>query len=99
MKCVTYSDTLCIVAVIQLIVREWPMETLYLIAVTPLLLAAGGAVAGWLITGRRVAVPTGSTRVLTVVVSSVALVVMIGYWLLRTIPSLVPACRTTQTSR
>jgi len=67
------------------------METLYLIAVTPLLLAAAGAVAGWLVTGRRVTVPTGLTRVLILVATVVALVVMIGYWLVRTIPSLAPS--------
>ena len=67
------------------------MGILYLIAVAPLVLAAAAAAAGWLITGRRVGVPTGLTRVLTVVGTSAALVVMIGYWLLQTLPSLAPA--------
>ena len=66
------------------------MEILYVIAITPLLLAAAAAAAGWLVTGRRLAVPTGLTRVLIVVATSAALAVMIGFWLVRTIPSLAP---------
>ena len=67
------------------------MGILYLIALTPLVLAAAAAAAGWFITGRRVGVPTGLTRVLTVLGTSAALVVMVGYWLLQTLPSLAPA--------
>src|SRR6478735_2279170 len=67
------------------------MGILYLIALAPLVLAAAAAAAGWFITRRRVGVPTGLTRVLTVVASSAALVVMIGYWLVSTAPWLLPS--------
>lgn len=66
------------------------MEFLYVIAVTPLLLAAAGAIAGWLVTARRAAVTTGLTRVLIAIASGAALLVMIGYWLMRAIPWLLP---------
>ncbi|WP_457101476.1 hypothetical protein [Microbacterium sp. P5_E9] len=67
------------------------MGILHVIAFAPLLLAAGAAAAGWLIIGRRVAVPRGLTRVLIVVATSAALVVMIGYWLVSTAPWLLPS--------
>lgn len=62
------------------------MTLVYVLAVMPVLLAAGIAVGFWLFRSREAAVPGGTVRTVTWIGSGIALVVVFGYSLLAFLP-------------